>query len=175
MHYGSTWVSLIIEKTIYRFITEKTEQTPFWRRCYLHLRWFYFQVVCLYCYSNIVHIAYLSKVALNQHWTLHNIIVLSFNWEPTQSWPSHLGSTGFCPPRWYMSLISMILRLVRYAVGCTKMSKSCQNHFASQYILVLYICNPFLQKNDFWGIFLTWPPVSSFWPFKRVKRLQNAS
>ena len=32
-----------------------------------------------------------------------------------------------------------------------------------------------LSKNYFWGIFLTWPPVSSFWPFKRVKRLQNAS
>ena len=34
------------------------------------------------------------------------------------------------------------------------------------------MCNPFLQKKDLWGILLA---VSSFWPFKRVKRLQNAS
>ena len=83
----------------------------------------------------------------------------------------------------YNHIIHIHVRLIllsthgthRYAIECTKMSKSCQNNFASWYVLVLYICNQFLQKNDFWGIFLTWPPVSSFWPFKRVKRLQNAS
>ena len=39
------------------------------------------------------------------------------------------------------------------------------------YIYATHFC----KKNDFWGIFLAWPPFSSFWPFKRVKRLQNAS
>ena len=39
------------------------------------------------------------------------------------------------------------------------------------YIYATHFC----KKNDFWGIFLAWPPVSSFWPFKRVKRLQIAS
>ena len=33
----------------------------------------------------------------------------------------------------------------------------------------------YAKKNDFWGIFLAWPPVSSLWPVKRVKRLQKAS
>ena len=47
--------------------------------------------------------------------------------------------------------------------------------------LLMYIGPIYMQpisakkNNDFWGIFLAWPPVSSFWPFKREKRLQNAS
>ena len=40
--------------------------------------------------------------------------------------------------------------------------------------LLIYIGPIYMQpisakKNDFWDIFLAWPPVSSFWHFKRVK------
>ena len=43
----------------------------------------------------------------------------------------------------------------------------CQNFKKLSEPLCLCLCNPFLQqqKKDFWGIFLAWPPVSSFWPF----------
>ena len=52
-----------------------------------------------------------------------------------------------------MILIQDTVIIIMYTLGCTKMSKSCQNHFASRYILVLYICNPFLQKKWFLGHF----------------------
>ena len=51
---------------------------------------------------------------------------------------------------WRSGLADLLLLCI---LGCTKMSKSCQNHFASWYILVLYICNPFLQKKWFLGHF----------------------
>ena len=62
-----------------------------------------------------------------------------------------------------------------WILGCTKIAQICQNHFASWYNLVLYIGNPFLQNKLFLGIFLAWPPVSSFWPFKGRKCLKNGS
>ena len=54
-------------------------------------------------------------------------------------------------------------------LGCTKMSKSCRNSNLTWYMLYLYERRPKMQRNDFWGIFLSWPPFCRKCPFYTVK------
>ena len=46
------------------------------------------------------------------------------------------------------------------ALGCTKISKGCQNLIVSQYTFGLYICNPFLQQQQK-KIFVNFPGLAT--------------
>ena len=70
-------------------------------------------------------------------------------------------------------------KIATWTLGWTKISKSFQNLVASWYILYQHGYRPFLQKNDFFCIFLAWPPFWKKWPVlkgkwgKNIKKTQN--